>query len=78
MRISLTVIWNPEKANSTEALRTSAHSMALSTELRSSTLLQKEKKQKVTKLTMQCIQLRVCPILFFSHNHSLEKSKKVT
>jgi hypothetical protein len=57
MWISLTVIWNPEKAKSAEALRTSAHSMGLSTELRSSTFLQKE---TVTKLTLQLMHLRAC------------------
>lgn len=56
MWISLTVIWNPEKANSTEALRTSAHSMGLSTELRSSTFLQKETRSNKTDTTEYSIK----------------------
>jgi hypothetical protein len=36
----LTAIWNPAKAKSAEALRTSAHSMGLSTEFSSSTFLE--------------------------------------
>jgi hypothetical protein len=45
---NLTTIWNPAKAKSAEALRTSAHSMGLSTEFSSSTFLENPIQTKDT------------------------------
>jgi hypothetical protein len=76
MWITLTVIWNPEKANSTAALRTSAHSMGLSTELRSSTFLQEDIESHKTDIATFSIN-NLC-ILFFCCNYLLEKCSEIT